>query len=342
MKKTKKDTDFAYLLTNFLGIYLPGKCGYSSHTILSYGQTFKQFLKFCEEHHSLDPDKLTLEKITKSLVEEFIDRITGENGNSISTRNQRLAALHSFFRFVRSESPAHILRCQQILEIPIKKRVQEPVNYLVFDGIKSILDQPDLSKPRGRRDLCMLSLMYDTGARVSEICFAEVGHIRLEYPGTIKLYGKGGKIRIVPLMKKTAELLRGYLSEQDLLHPGKESHPLFWNNRGEKLTPAGVRYILEKYTERAREENPSDIPAKVSPHSLRHSKAVHLLQSGINIVYIRDVLGHAHLKTTEIYAKIDPKAKREALESVYENPNPDTPASWHKEKGLMDWLAALR
>jgi site-specific recombinase XerD len=132
------------------------------------------------------------------------------------------------------------------------------------------------------------------------------------------------------------------MTEQGLMSYDKYSHPLFWNNRGEKLTPAGVRYILGKYVEAARQTMPEYIPQSVSPHSLRHSKAVHLLQSGINIVYIRDILGHADLKTTEIYAKIDPKTKRESLESVYQNPNPEMPTSWHKDKGLMKWLSDLR
>ena len=299
-------------------------------------------MDYCEYQRKLDPDKLTLDKITKLLVEQFLGWLTNERGNSDGTRNQRLSALHSFFRYVRTESPEQILKCQQILSIPIKKKAQEPVNYLAFEGIKNILEQPNLDTKRGRRNLCMLSLLYDTGARVSELCFAEAGHIRLENPGTIKLYGKGGKVRIVPLMEKTSELLRGYMAEQGLLAHNKFNHPLFWNNRGEKLASAGVRYILDKYVEAARISVPEYIPQTVSPHSLRHSKAVHLLQAGINIVYIRDILGHADLKTTEIYAKIDPKVKRESLESVYQNPNPDMPAIWHRDKGLKQWLSNLK
>lgn len=327
MKKAAKPTDFGYHLTNFLSVYLPGQRGYAMNTIASYADTFKVFLRYCESEHKLDPDRMSLDSITKSLVEQFLDWLTSEKSNSDGTRNQRLSALHSFFRYVRTESPEQILKCQQILSIPIKKKAQEPVNYLVFEGIKNILEQPNLDTVRGRRNLCMLSLLYDTGARVSELCFAEAGHIRLEHPGTIKLFGKGNKVRIVPLMDKTSELLRGYMAEQGLLERVKATHPLFWNNRGEKLTPAGIRYILGKCVDAARLADPEYIPQNVSPHSLRHSKAVHLLQSGINIVYIRDILGHADLKTTEIYAKIDPKVKRDSLEKVYQNPNPEFPAS---------------
>ncbi len=342
MKTAVKPTDFAYHLTNFLRVYLTGQCGYSVNTVTSYRDTFALFLRYCNEKHKLNPDKLELDSITKSVVEGFLDWLSNENGNSVSTRNLRLAALHSFFRYVREESPEHIFRCQQILSIPFKKKVQATINYLTFDGIKSILEQPNLEKATGRRDLCMLSLLYDTGARVAELCYVEVGHIRLEYPGTIKLFGKGDKVRVIPLMNKTTEILRGYLTEQDLLHPDKANHPLFWNKRGEKLTSAGVRYVLDKYTELARTQTAELIPQVVSPHSFRHSKAVHLLQSGINIVYIRDLLGHVNMKTTEIYAKIDPRARREALEMVYQNPTPDTPPAWHQQKGLMEWLANLK
>jgi len=340
--KNQKPTDFAYHLTNFLSIYLPGQRGFSKHTIESYRDTFIIFLRYCSSKLSINPDKLTLSKITKPLVEGFLNWLCEENGNSVTTRNQRLSAIRSFFKYIQEEAPEQMLKCQQIRSIPIKKHQQKAVNYLAFDGIKSVLSMPDLEKHGGRRDLCMLSLLYDTGARVSELCFIEAGHVRLEAPSTIKLFGKHNKVRFVPLMSKTVELLKAYMAEKDLLGIDKASHPLFWNKRGEKLTPAGVRYVLNKYTDAAKQASPGILPDDISPHSFRHSKAVHLLQSGINLIYIRDILGHADIKTTEIYAKVDPKSKRDALESVYQNPNPDVPNSWHEDKSLMAWLAALK
>lgn len=337
-----KPTDFAYHLTHFLSIYLPGQKGFSEHTILSYRDTFVIFLRYCNLNCGLNPDKITLAKITKPLVQDFLDWLCEEKGNCVTTRNQRLSAIHSFFRYIQEEAPEQMLKCQQILSVPIKKHQQQAVNYLTFDGVKTVLSMPDLNTRSGRRDLCMLSLLYDTGARVSELRFIEAGHIRLETPAVIKLFGKNKKVRFVPLMNKTAELLRAYLTEQNLLGIDKAAHPLFWNKRGEKLTSAGIRYILGKYTDAARQLSPELIPTDVSPHSFRHSKAVHLLQSGINLIYIRDILGHADLKTTEIYAKIDPKSKRDALERVYQNPNPDIPPAWHQDKSLMVWLTALK
>ena len=340
--KNIKPTDFAYHLTNFLSIYLPGRRGFSQHTISSYRDMFIIFLRYCSINHGMNPDKITLAKITKPLVENFLEWLCDENGNTVSTRNQWLSAIRSFFKYIQEEAPEQMLKCQQIRSIPIKKYQQKAVNYLTFDGIKSVLAMPDLDKHGGRRDLCMLSLLYDTGARVSEICFIEAGHVRLEKPSTIKLYGKNNKVRFVPLMNKTAELLAAYMKEKNLLGIDKAAHPLFWNKSGKKLTTAGVRYILDKYAESAQQVSPELIPDDTTPHSFRHSKAVHLLQSGINLIYIRDILGHAHLKTTEVYAKVDPKSKRDALESVYQNPNPDVPNSWHEDKSLMAWLAALK
>jgi len=281
-----KPTDFAYHITNFLSVYLPGQKGFSENTILSYRDAILNFLRYCDSQHKLSPDKITFAKITKPLVEGFLDWLCEEKGNGITTRNQRLASIHSFFRYVQEESPAQMLKCQQILSIPIKKYQQQAINYLAFDGIKAILSMPDLNTRNGRRDLCMLSLLYDTGARVSELHYIEVGHVRLESPATIKLFGKGKKVRFVPLMNKTVDILKAYMAESNLLESEKRSHPLFWNKRGEKLTSAGVRYVLAKYTDAARQLTPGLIPDDISPHSFRHSKAVHLLQSGINIIYM--------------------------------------------------------
>ena len=322
-----KPTDFAYHLTNYFGVFLPGQKGLSKNTIMSYRDTFTTLLRYCNDILGIAPDKLTIKILTKSIVDDFLEWLCIEKGNSISTRNQRLSAIHAFFRYIQLEAPEHILKCQQILSIPTKKHQQGNINYLTFEGIKSILSMPDLNALSGRRDLVMLSLLYDTGARVSELCFIEVGDIRLESPATIKLNGKGNKIRIVPLMNKTTDLVKAYMKDQNLFGLDKRDHALFWNRQGEKLTPAGVRYILDKYTDEARQTTPEFIPNTVSPHSFRHSKAVHLLQAGVNLIYIRDLLGHANIKTTEIYAKVDP--------------NPDIPPSWHQDKSLMTWLSAL-
>ena len=165
--------------------------------------------------------------------------------------------------------------------------------------------------------------------------------IRFEKPSTICIHGKGNKTRIVPMMDAQVAVLKRYMTEQNLLRPEENVHPLFRNKHGDKLTRAGVSYILDKYVSLAREANPDLVPENISCHSLRHSKAMHLLQSGVNLVYIRDFLGHYSIQTTEIYAKADSRQKREALEKAYVDVTPDTDPIWQANSNLLEWLVSL-
>lgn len=194
---------------------------------------------------------------------------------------------------------------------------------------------------RGRRDVVLLSLMYDTGARVQEIADLTVADIRLEPPSTVKLTGKGSKSRLVPLMTPTSKLLRQYLSDNNLMSIACGTYPLFQNRAHGKLTRAGIAYILDKYVEEARRAHPASIPNVVSPHSFRHSKAMHLLQAGVNLVYIRDLLGHVSIKTTEVYARADSKMKRLALEKAYQDTSPMEMPVWQQSSELLKWLKDL-
>lgn len=204
-----------------------------------------------------------------------------------------------------------------------------------------LLKQKKTGTKNGRRDLALLSLMYDTGARVQEIADMTPQCIRFEKPSTIRIHGKGNKTRIVPMMDAQVSVLKRYMTEQNLLCPEEKVHPLFRNKYGDKLTRAGVSYILDKYVSLAREANPDLVPENISCHSLRHSKAMHLLQSGVNLVYIRDFLGHYSIQTTEIYAKADSRQKREALEKAYVDVTPDTDPVWQANNNLLEWLVSL-
>jgi site-specific recombinase XerD len=180
--------------------------------------------------------------------------------------------------------------------------------------------------------------MYDTGARVQETIDLTSSMLRLNKPATIKIVGKGNKARLVPMLDAQVEHLKNYLKEHRLNEPSANSYPLFFNSRKEKLTRAGINHIVQKYVKAARKENRMIIPDKISCHTLRHSKAMHLLQAGVNLVYIRDILGHVSIQTTEIYARADSKQKREALERAYVNINPDEEPIWTKNENLIDWL----
>lgn len=200
---------------------------------------------------------------------------------------------------------------------------------------------PDQNTKTGRRDLALLTLMYDTGARVQEMIDLTPSQVRFDKPYTVKLIGKGNKARVVPLMEPTVQILKRYMKEQGLLELFANVYPLFFNKRKEKLTRAGVNYILSKYKDKARKQNSVLIPEVLTCHCLRHSKAMHLLQAGVNLVYIRDILGHSSVQVTEIYAKVDSKQKREAIEKAYTDVTPAEEPIWQKNDDLLEWLKSF-
>jgi site-specific recombinase XerD len=337
-----KPTDFAIQLSRYLGTYLPGQSGFSTNTIFSYRDTFSLFLRYCNDEHRISPQKLTLEQITHNLVEQFLLWLENDRGCQSTTRNNRLAAIHAFYRYLQIEMPHMLNRCQEILAVPYKKTQKKVISYLTLDGVKALLAQPDTTTISGRRDLTMMSLLYDTGARVQELVDLKMGDIRFSSPTIIRLTGKGNKSRLVPLMAPTEKLLRQYLDEYDKNYIAHGGYPLFCNRVGKKLTRAGVTYILDKYLSQAKASGDSSLPESFSPHGLRHSKAMHLLQAGVNLVYIRDLLGHADISTTEVYARADEHFKRKALEQAYPSPTPvSETTAWQKDYDLLDWLKNL-
>jgi len=333
-----KIADFSYYLTSFLKIYLPGEKGASENTILSYRDTFILFLTFLKDSKNIPAENITLEIITKDIIVDFLDWIENQRKCSITTRNIRLAAIHSFFRYLQYQNPENLQEWQKILSIPVKKTEKKTINYLTLDGIKLLLEMPDQSLKSGQRNLAILSLMYDTAARVQEIIDLTPSNIRFDKPYTVKLIGKGKKTRIVPLMEPTFEILKRYMNTNDLLKDYANEYPLFFNSRKEKLTRAGVNYILKKYSNSAKEKAPTLIPDQISCHSLRHSKAMHLLQAGVNLVYIRDILGHSSVQVTEIYARADSRQKRKAIEEAYTDVSPEEKPQWQNNDDLLIWL----
>jgi site-specific recombinase XerD len=333
-----KPTDFSRYISDFISRYLPGEKGASANTIAAYRDTFVLLLNFTQKVKNIKIEKLTLEKITKETILAFLDWLQNERKCSNTTRNSRLAAIHSFYRYLQHESLDHVHECQKILSIKFKKAKKETLNYLTIEGMTLLLKQPDTSTPRGRRDLALLSLMYDTGARVQEIIDLTPSALRLDKPATIKIIGKGNKARLVPMLDAQVEHLTNYMKENRLNTAFTNAYPLFFNSRKEKLTRAGILHIVQKYIEMARKENKMIVPEKLSCHSLRHSKAMHLLQAGVNLVYIRDILGHVSVQTTEIYARADSRQKREALAKAYVNVNPDEEPVWTRDANLINWL----
>lgn len=336
-----KPTDFSKSLTDFLTLYLPGEKGVSHNTIYAYKDTFLLFLRFMKEQNKVDAGKLTLDMITQERIVAFLDWIQNERHCCNSTRNARLGAIHSFFRYLQYHNPVNLHEWQRILSIPVKKAEKPVINYISLDGIKLLLEQIPQSTQKGIRDLSMLSLMYDSGARVQEMINLTPSSLNLNKPYTINLFGKGSKGRIVPLMDSQIRLLKDYMEMYRLFEPYANRYPLFSNGKRDKFTRMGIALIVKKYAEKARSINPEMIPEVVTPHTLRHSKAMHLLQAGVNLVYIRDFLGHTSVSTTEIYARADSKLKREALEKAHsdilQNKNRQE-SIWLKDSELIEWL----
>jgi integrase/recombinase XerD len=336
------ETDFARHLLGFLSHYLPGQRNLSTNTIASYRDAMKLFLVFCETVQKLKPQKIRISDISPQLLADYLGWLERQRHCSVSTRNQRLAAFKSFFHYVAAAEPQHLLACQRILGIPMKKVARRPMSFFSPEGLHRLLSQPDTSTPQGRRDHALLVLLYDSAARAQEICDLRVRDLRFERPATLRLQGKGRKTRIIPLTTKTSAIMEDYLRERGWI--GKSTtldFPLFMNRRKNKLTRAGVAHILAKYVRAVSATDSVDLPPSVSPHSLRHSKAVHLLRSGVPLIYIRDFLGHASVTTTEIYATVDAEDKRKALEGAYELPSQEIVPEWEKDKGLLAWLSQL-
>lgn len=336
-----KPTDYSYHLTNYLGKYLPGILGLSTNTISSYRDMFTLMIAFYESAIGIKPEKIMLKDFTRHRMEKFLEWLEQQRGNAISTRNVRLAAIHAYAKYLARVHPDVMHEMLKIQSIPFKKYHKRPPEYICIEAMTLLLSLPDVRIKNGIRDATLLSIMYDSGCRVQELCDLTVSDIRLQKPSTVKVTGKGNKTRIIPVMDSMTKLLKQYLKEFELMVPEKRELPLFLNRSGEKLTRKGVTYILQKYFIQAQEAEPGLFPEKISPHCCRHSKSMHLLQSGVDLIYIRDMLGHVDIKTTEIYARIDSEMKRKALEKSINIIPADKEPVWQTNKDLLDWLNGL-
>lgn len=330
--------DFSQLLSSYFLKYLPYHTGYSINTINSYRDTFILLFRYHEQVLGKKASDLTFINLTKEYIESFLIWLETEKNYCISSRNQRLAAIHAFFKYVLMDNPAYIQQCQSIFSIRHKKGERMPMQYISVQGIRLLLEMPDRKVPAGRRDLALLALLYDSGGRVQEIADLTVGDMRLQKPFTVKITGKGKKTRLVPLMPQTVNILKNYLSDIKQL---SAEMPLFSSCSEKKLTRAGITYIVKKNIQYAKKQNPKLYPDKVSPHTLRHSKGMHLLEGGVNLVYIRDFLGHSSITTTEIYARANPEIKRKAIEKVSASILPEEKFNVQEKTDLITWLKEI-
>lgn len=338
----KNDGSFAYYVTTFFKKYLPGQKNLSTNTIYSYSDAFKLLLVFCEEKKGIKSSQLKLEHLDSKLVTEYLDWLEQERKCKTATRNQRLVALQSFCRYIQKECPAEMDGLQSIIRISYKKSPKTVVPYLTEDQMKLLLAQPDGAKWESYRDKVLMSTLYDTGARVQELCDIKMKDVRLENPAIITLHGKGNKDRQVPIMGSTKILLESYVDHYKYM-PGisKGDHYLFVNQRKSKISRWGISHIISKYVELASKKG-LDVDFSITPHVFRHSKAVHMVHAGINLIYIRDFLGHVDCSTTEIYARIDTEQKRKAIEDACKDIAPNQEyEDWTRDTDLMDFLRSL-
>jgi integrase/recombinase XerD len=337
--KTQPSTVLAHELRDFFSTHLPLVRGLSPKTVGSYRDTFVLLLRFLSKRHACAIVNLDLAHLGTEDLIAFLDDLERERGNCIATRNARLAAIHSFARFIATRLPEQVERCQGLLTIPTKRAPIRPVEHLEPDEIRAMIAAVDCRKPAGRRDLALLLTLFNTGARVQELLDIRLADLHLEGPCQVRLHGKGRKERVCPLWVETVEALQALLSQINGADPNP---PIFRNCRGETLTRFGVRYLLCGYAERARTAAPRIAQKRIHPHTYRHSAAVYLLQSGVDIVTISHWLGHACIATTNRYAVSDLETKRKALERAgpIEKGN-EAVASWRKDASILEWLEGL-
>lgn len=335
--------DFPYYLTKFFGKYLHGEKNASRHTIQSYSITFKLLLFFFEQTKAITPERLSMENLSHDTIVDFLNWIESTRKCTVATRNQRLVAIRSFVRFVQKQYPENLFEFQKILNIPDKKCVKRVVSFLTGEEMKILLSMPDPSTRKGLRDMVLMAVLYDSAARVQEIIDLKVKDLRLNKLAVIILHGKGQKIRHVPITEKTKNLLESHLrcsSSNNGVSSGEQY--VFVNQRKQQFSRWGISYIIHKYAGLASLCNGFDVRFSITPHVFRHSKSVHLLQAGVNLIYIRDFLGHSDCSTTQIYAKADTEMRRKALEAAYVDilPTSELP-DWSDDKNLMDFLISL-
>jgi len=329
-----KKTDFTKALTAYFSTYLPLTCGVSPNTCNSYRDAFKLLLLYFQEEKGVPANSIELRMLNRNLVSDFLDWLEAQRKVSVTTRNQRLAAMKAFAHYVQYRNPEYLENCTDIITMRPKKHEKPVIPFLTEDELKALLAQPDPSTRHGLRDLTLLSLLYDSGARVQEITDLQLKDIRLTNPAMVTLTGKGRKARQVPLMKETCTLLDTYIRNFDL-NSEPLTAPLFFNKKGEALSRYGITYILKKNVSKAELDGSA---RKISPHGLRHTKAMHLLRAGVNMIYIRDFLGHVDISTTEVYARIDAEMKRKVFEEKVPNFTPNTTMPWEEDKDLLQWL----
>lgn len=305
-------TALAPHLSTFLREHLPRERRASRHTCEAYAYSFQLLVCFVADRLRTRPSRLEIEQIDAPLILAFLEHIERERGNSARTRNARLAAINSFFRFLEYRLPACLDQSRRIHAIPMKKTDEALVGYLTRDEVRALLDAPDPRIASGVRDRAMLHLAFAAGLRVSELVGLRMDQLDCQALSSVHIMGKGRRERVLPLWKETATVLKAWLA----IRPNSGDPELFLNAAGATMTRSGFEYILAKHVAIAARKQPSIADKRVTPHVLRHTCAMHTLQATRDVRKVSLWLGHATLQSTEIYLRADPTEKLEALAAM--------------------------
>jgi len=305
-------TPLAPLITSFLRDYMPRQRGYSPQTCETYAVSFKLLLEYAATRTKTRPSRLSIEQLDAPLVVDFLAYIERERGNGAATRNLRLAAIRAFMRYVEHHVPSALAQVGRIDAIPVKRCDQKLIRHLTMDEVRAILNAPDLTTRSGVRDRAMMHLCFAGGLRVSELVGVLLENVALGRTSSVMVRGKGRKERCLPLWKDTARDIRAWLAVRGPVRTPE----LFVNAEGVAMTRAGFEYVLDKHVRAAAPTCPALAGRTISPHQLRHSCAVIMLQATRDIRKVALWLGHADIRTTEIYLRMDPSEKLEAVEAV--------------------------
>lgn len=329
---------FSFYVQRYFMSYLMKQHNYGANTISSYRDTFKLLYSFLV-NTDVNVSRIVINDINHDKVIEFMTWLGETRKNGVSTKNVRLAHIKSFFRYVMMTAPEHSDQCRKVLSIPFGKEDKKPPACMSKDAIKQMLALIDSSSDEGLRHLALLSLMYDSACRVQEIIALSVKDFQAGQCCRIYVCGKGNKYRSIPLLSETEKIVSKYIKHFQLAPEA----PLFSNKIGERLTRQGIRYIIRKYSKMVNQAKPGTIEGSVYPHRMRHSKATHLVDSGINIYNVRDFLGHESVATTQIYLTTNPEVTRKVIESVAEKTVPESLDFFTKEErdDLLSFLDSL-
>lgn len=322
-------------IRRFLLEHLVAERNLSRNTQISYRDTLTLLLPFASTRASKPIDRMLVLDLSPDAVRAFLAHIERERGCGTATRNQRLTAIHSLARFIGMRSPEHVAWCAEVRAIPFKKAAKTVIGYLEKPELETLLRQPDRRTSLGARDYALLLFLYNSGARADEAARLTVGCLQLGTTASVRILGKGNKLRICPLWPVTAAVLRPLIA-------GRSSSDSVFNGRtGEPMTRFGVHRIVRAYAALVGGSNSALGARHISPHTIRHTTAVHLLRAGVDINTIRAWLGHVSLDTTHVYAEVDFDMKEKAL-SVVDIQGLPRPARHNRRlPSLMDFLHQL-